>query len=159
MSPKDKQIIDIWIIWRETMSEPDEKIDNKKAEKVLKKGYPKAKQLLRDQDKVEGFLQKLEKKLRTIPFIGGKLADISVMASLLNSYVHKEYTSIPFGSIVAVVSALIYFVSPIDIIPDFIPGVGHIDDALVIAACWRLVKSDLKEYLEWRENNNKTERI
>ena len=29
------------------------------------------------------------------------------------------------------------------------------DDAAVVAACWKLVESDFKEYVKWREDNNK----
>ena len=75
--------------------------------------------------------------------------------SLIRSYVKKEYTDIPIGSILAIISALIYFVSPIDIVPDFIPGVGYVDDALVIAACLKLVESDVQEYIKWRKANGK----
>ena len=77
------------------------------------------------------------------------------MTSLVKSYINKEYTDIPIGSIIAIISALIYFVSPIDIIPDSIPIIGYFDDAAVVAACWKLVDSDIEEYEKWREKNNK----
>ena len=104
---------------------------------------------------MERFLQRLEKKLRVIPYAGDKLANISIMASLLRSYVKKEYQDIPIGSIIAILSALIYFVSPIDIIPDSIPIIGYFDDAAVVAACWKLVETDVEEYIKWRKENNK----
>ncbi|EEA85918.1 YkvA family protein [Peptacetobacter hiranonis] len=61
-------------------------------------------------------------------------------------YVKKEYTDIPIGTIIAILSALIYFVSPIDFIPDSIPGIGYLDDVAVVAVCWNLVSSDIEEY-------------
>lgn len=61
----------------------------------------------------------------------------------------------PIGSIIAITSALIYFVSPIDILPDGLPVVGLIDDAIVIAVCLKLVESDVDEYAKWREDNGK----
>lgn len=51
------------------------------------------------------------------------------------------------------ISALIYFVSPVDIIPDFLPVVGYLDDAAVVAACIKLVKSDIDDYKQWRKIN------
>lgn len=68
-------------------------------------------------------------------------------------YVKKEYTDIPIGTIIAILSALIYFVSPIDFIPDSIPGIGYLDDVAVVAVCWNLVSSDIEEYTKWREEN------
>ena len=67
---------------------------------------------------------------------------------------NKKYTEVPIGSIMAIISALTYFISPVDMIPDAVPGLGYMDDAAVITACLALVHSDLAEYQKWREENN-----
>ena len=121
----------------------------------LEKGYDEAEKLLNDEDKMERFLQRLEKKLKTIPIAGSKLAVVPILASLIRNYTKKEYTDIPIGTIISIISALIYFVSPIDIIPDSIPVLGYFDDAAVVTACWKLVESDVEEYIKWRDENNK----
>ena len=121
----------------------------------LEKGYDEAKEVLNNSDKMERFLQRLERKLKIIPLAGEILAAVPVMASLIKSYVKKEYTDVPIGTIVAVISALTYVISPIDLIPDSIPVLGYFDDAAVVAACWKLVESDIEEYTQWREKNNK----
>lgn len=133
----------------------NKKITEKEAFKELKKGYRKAEELLEDSDKLERFLQRLEKKLKTIPVAGDKLAVLPIMASLVRNYSKKEYTDIPIGSIIAIISALIYFVSPVDIVPDSIPVIGYFDDAAVVAACWKLVDSDIEEYENWRKQHGK----
>ena len=127
----------------------------KQANDVLQRNYAASEEILNDEDKLERLFQRLEKKLKIVPVVGGTLAEIPIMASLIKSYVKKEYTDIPIGTIIAVISALIYFVSPIDIIPDNIPGVGYIDDGVVIAVCLKMVDSDLQEYKIWREQNGK----
>lgn len=133
----------------------DNNFDEQRALEELEKGYDEAEKILYDEDKLEKFLQRLEKKLKTIPVAGSKLAVVPIMASLIRNYVKKEYTDIPIGSIISIISALIYFVSPIDIIPDSIPVLGYFDDAAVVAACWKLVESDVEEYVKWRDDNNK----
>lgn len=133
----------------------EEQFDEQKEQAVLTEGYAEAQDMLNDEDKMERFLQRLEKKLKVIPLAGNKLACVPVMASLLRSYVKKEYRDIPIGSIIAIVSALIYFVSPLDIVPDSIPVIGYFDDAAVVAACWNLVQSDIDEYIDWREKSGK----
>lgn len=131
-------------------------LDQEKAQVELEKGYEEARKLLNDYDKIESFLQRLENKFLKIPIVGDKLSDIPIMISLTRSYIKKEYTDIPIGSVIAIISALIYVLSPIDIIPDFVPGAGYADDAAIIAFCWKLVESDVDEYKLWRVNNGKT---
>ncbi len=136
-----------------------EELDDKKALQELEKGYPKAEKLLEDKEKAEEFLQRLEMKLKKIPKVGETLAIVPIMISLVRSYLNKEYTKIPLGTIIAITSALAYVLTPVDLITDAIPIIGYIDDALIIEACLKLVKSDVDEYQEWRENKNKVKTI
>ena len=128
-------------------------ISREEAEELLKKGYRKAEETLKNERKVEELLQRLEKKFTKVPLAGNVLRYIPLMASMVNLYVRKIYTTVPVGTIVAIVSGLIYFVSPIDLVPDIIPGVGQIDDAAVLVACLALVATDLDEYSKWRQDN------
>lgn len=130
-------------------------ITEKQAYDALQNNQAEVEEILQDEDKLERLFQRLEKKLKVVPVVGSALAEIPVMASLVKSYVKKEYADIPVGTIMAVLGALVYFVSPIDLIPDSIPGIGHIDDGLVVAACLKMVDSDLQEYKLWREQNGK----
>lgn len=130
-----------------------ESFDENQAQNELKKGYKKAEILLHDENKLEIFLQKIENKLTIVPIVGNALSYIPVMISMIRNYVRKEYTEIPIRSIISMISALIYFVSPVDIIPDFLPVVGYLDDAAVVAACIKLVKSDIDDYKQWRKIN------
>ena len=130
-------------------------ITEKQAHDVLQRNYAVSEAILHDEDKLERLFQRLEKKLKSVPVVGNTLAEIPMMASLIKSYAQKEYTDIPIGTIIAIISALVYFVSPIDLIPDNIPGIGHIDDAFVITTCLKLVDTDLHEYIIWREQNGK----
>lgn len=130
-------------------------IDEQEALEELEKGYEEAEKMLKDEDKLEKFLQRLEKKLKTVPIAGEKLSVVPVLASLLNHYVKKEYTDVPIGTVIAIISALAYFVSPIDLVPDSIPVIGYFDDVAVVSACWKLVQSDVDEYVQWRKQNGK----
>lgn len=122
---------------------------------IIESGYQQASSIIEDRDQVEHLLQRLEAKLKAIPVAGGELSKVPVLASLLKSFIQREYTEVPLGTILAIVSAFIYFVSPIDIVPDVIPGVGLADDAAVVAACWALACTDVEEYRNWRIANGK----
>ncbi len=62
----------------------------------------------------------------------------------------------PWLVIASVGGSLLYVLYPIDLIPDFIPFVGYLDDALVFAACLKFVIQDLEKYRQWK--NGQTER-
>ena len=120
------------------------------AETLLESGFAEAEKTLNDPDEMERFLQRLEEKLKIVPVAGGVLSNIPVFISMIRSYINKEYSDIPLGTIIAIISALLYFLSPLDAIPDGIPVFGYADDAAVIIACLNLVQSDVDEYKAWR---------
>ncbi len=107
--------------------------------------------IIRETDKFDKLLIKLQKRLRFIPRFGKYLAIIPNLILLLRNYFSGEYKEIPVGMIIAILGALIYFINPFDFIPDVILGFGQIDDASVIALCWMLVKKDVAEFNEWLE--------
>ena len=110
--------------------------------------------LARNPDQLGKFLVHLEEKLQNIPKIGSILASVPVMVSMVRSYYKKEYTLLPIGTLVGILAALVYFVSPVDIIPDTIPGIGYLDDALVVAVTMSFIKADVDTYKEWRDKQN-----
>ena len=83
---------------------------------------------------------------------------IPLFFSMLKDFFTKKYTEIPGGSIAAILGTLLYIFSPIDIIPDFIPVIGFIDDAAIVALCLKLVSMDVEKYKKWKENSSKLDK-
>jgi len=79
--------------------------------------------------------------------------DFKLLMALVKDYWHGKYRRIPFWTIAAITAALLYVLNPFDLIPDFIPGLGQIDDAAVVAACLLLVRQDLQKYKRWKIEN------
>ena len=73
-----------------------------------------------------------------------------LMVNMLKDYKVGIYRDIPWFTIASVVFALLYVLNPLDIIPDFIPGFGYVDDASVLALALRFIESDLHKYLDWK---------
>ena len=72
-----------------------------------------------------------------------------LMLSLIKDYTAGRYRDTPYWAIAAVALALLYVLNPADLFPDFIIGVGYLDDAAVIAFCLKLVEQDLEKYKQW----------
>lgn len=127
------------------------KITTDEAIEALEGGYVEAQEVLNNTSKTDTMLINVEEKLKSIPKVGGKLAKIPTFLSLVKCYITKEYSKVPTATIIAITSALLYFLVPSDMMPDFIPLIGYIDDASVISVCTTLVSHDLKKFVKWRD--------
>ncbi|WP_047982616.1 YkvA family protein [Ornithinibacillus contaminans] len=75
---------------------------------------------------------------------------IQLFFELVNAWRKKEYRDISKRSIIMVIATIIYFVSPIDLIPEFIVGLGLFDDAAVIAFTFKQLGDELEKFREWK---------
>ena len=128
-----------------------ETLSEEQVKEALESGYAQSEALLNDKDELDDFLYRLEQKINDMPFVGKKFSMIPVMISLVKNYVQGKYTTVPYGTILAILSALIYFLAPIDIVPDFIPLAGYIDDMAVLGLCMNMVSIDIETYEKWRQ--------
>ena len=77
---------------------------------------------------------------------------VKVLVEMLGAYVKGEYKKIPKKTLVLLVAALIYLVNPFDLIPDFIPGIGYVDDAGVIIFVFQSIYEDIQKFEKWKES-------
>ena len=68
---------------------------------------------------------------------------------LLRAYAEGRYRQIPTASLVSVIAWVIYFIMPVDSIPDFIAGLGLVDDAALLGWLLTSIKTDLDRFVEW----------
>jgi uncharacterized membrane protein YkvA (DUF1232 family) len=76
--------------------------------------------------------------------LGGLAAQIPFAEDLLTAYYCAFDRRTPTHVRVALIGALLYFISPFDFIPDMLPIVGLTDDAAVIAGAIKLVWDQIK---------------
>ena len=94
--------------------------------------------------------RKLE-PLASLPIIGGTVADVQDIISMLDDYYHGRYKKLPVSVILGSVAIVAYLLSPFDIVPDSIPFLGFIDDAFIINIVLELcVDKELERYRNWR---------
>jgi uncharacterized membrane protein YkvA (DUF1232 family) len=106
-------------------------IDNpKETESLLKKAFGKA-------ESNKGSLGEAWHKLQ-------------LLFEMVRSWSKGEYKNVSRGTILAVIGAIIYFVSPIDLVPDFIVGLGILDDAAIIAFTWKKLTKEIEEFSVWK---------
>ncbi len=105
-----------------------------------------------DLEKVLANSDKISRKFQLNSKLIEFFYEFKAMKSMLKDYKDGAYKEIPWATIAAVVGTLIYVLSPIDTIPDFIPGIGYIDDAGVVLMCLNFIGADLEDYKNWKGN-------
>jgi uncharacterized membrane protein YkvA (DUF1232 family) len=74
------------------------------------------------------------------------------LGRLLRAYAQGEYREIPWKSLVLIVAAILYFINPIDVIPDLMPLVGLTDDFAVLFMVYKSIGDDIDKFLEWEKS-------
>jgi uncharacterized membrane protein YkvA (DUF1232 family) len=75
---------------------------------------------------------------------------------LLRAYARGGYRQIPYRSLLALTAGLVYFVSPLDAIPDFLVTIGFIDDLAVLTLVLRQIEHDLSTFRAWERRQHAT---
>ena len=90
-------------------------------------------------------------KLNVIPRgpFGESWPYLLAMVRLVRDYHRAEYRDIAPPKLIAIISAIIYFVSPFDVIPDYLPVLGHIHDAFVVGLALKSVRAELDTFMAW----------
>jgi uncharacterized membrane protein YkvA (DUF1232 family) len=68
---------------------------------------------------------------------------------LIRAWAKGSYRHAPWKSLALIIGAILYFVSPLDAIPDIIPVLGFMDDAFIIAFVMRQVRKDIAAFRIW----------
>jgi uncharacterized membrane protein YkvA (DUF1232 family) len=88
--------------------------------------------------------------------VGQVLAEkITMLSRMVKAYISGDYKIIPWSSIVKIIAVLIYFISPIDFIPDFLPVIGLTDDLALVVWLFSSLQEDFANFEAWENGNLK----
>ena len=90
-------------------------------------------------------------------FLSQYWEDIKTSFAMIRDWFSGGYDKVPTRMVVSLIGAILYFLSPLDIIPDWIPMAGFIDDAAILAFVFKLSEADLKMYRRWKRRQRKAE--
>lgn len=132
---------------------------NIKQSKFYKKAATKAITVAADKNKVLSLVSKaflyFQKNDENRP-VGEEIKEkFNTLLRLVPALYKKEYTQFPWSSLVKTIAVLIYFVSPIDALPDLIPVVGFLDDFALISWVLSSLSTDITNFENW-EKEQKT---
>ena len=91
----------------------------------------------------------LSKAYRNRRWLLGVWGDLLALCRLLAAWSRGEYRPLPWKSLVLALAGILYFLNPLDLSPDVIPGIGFLDDATLLALIVKSIRNDLGRYLQW----------
>ncbi len=78
--------------------------------------------------------------------------DLKTLQRMLKAWVNGSYKEIPWRSLLMLVAGLLYFVNPLDLIPDFLVAIGFIDDVTIIGMIVHSISHDLQAFKDWEQS-------
>ena len=104
----------------------------------------------RDKNKTKQLLHDaLNKAYRNRAQLKSVWEDLMAVCRMLKAWSKGDYQSVPWKTIVLSLATIIYFLNPFDVAPDFIPGIGYLDDAVVLGFVVNSIKKELDRFLRW----------
>jgi len=91
--------------------------------------------------------------LLNVGLLSRLIGNFKLLYSLIKDYWKGKYRRVSLWSVLIFIAGIVYVISPIDIIPDFLPLVGQIDDAIILVLCMYFLEKDLQKYKEWKIKN------
>lgn len=74
------------------------------------------------------------------------------MLRMLKAWYAREYTGLSPKAVISLIASVIYFVNPIDLIPDFIPFIGKLDDKLVLGYFIKKLNVEIQKFMTWEDS-------
>lgn len=105
-----------------------------------------------DIEKVVQKSEEIKKRFRPGGPLGRFMEDGRLLVSMVKDYTGRRYRQVPYATLGSAVVALLYVLNPLDLMPDVLPLIGQIDDAVIVAACLALIEQDLYKYRAWKED-------
>ena len=123
------------------------RLDRETVEKILRDGVRRV--------KTSDVGRAVRKSPALRRLIRGPLADLAedlnTLVAMIKDYISGDYRTVPQRTILAAAVAILYVLDPLDLIPDFIPGIGLLDDAAVVGFVISQLQSDIQAYRSWTE--------
>lgn len=109
-----------------------------------------------DPEKISDLIGSVSEKMSDMDGNKKRVSDffekVRTMLRMLRAYIRGEYREIPWKSLLMIIGSLIYFMMPLDLIPDFIPVTGFADDISIIILVFASIDKDVQAFLEYEQS-------
>lgn len=121
--------------------------------KYFDQARQRAGKILGNKEKLEEVLNATKHRLGEVHLENSKLSKLAqnlrLFLRMVKAYTTGVYKDVPWKSMVAIVAGIVYFLMPLDLVPDFIPFTGYLDDFTVIMLISNALQQDMELFEEW----------
>lgn len=114
----------------------------------------RAGKLIQQPERLKQVLAQATDKLADNADGGGRFArvraELALLLDLARAWLAGDYRGVSNRTLLGVVAAILYFLNPFDVVPDFLLGFGLIDDAAVIGYVVSRLGDELDRFRQWR---------
>jgi uncharacterized membrane protein YkvA (DUF1232 family) len=115
-----------------------------------------AAQLSGSKGRITLLLGRLGKKMTSVTWnkvsVSAAKEKLSIFSRLASAYASGKYREVPWKTVMTILAAIIYFLNPLDLVPDFIPLMGLTDDFGVLVWVYNSVQGEINKFLEWEKS-------
>ncbi|MDO5018381.1 MAG: YkvA family protein [Lagierella massiliensis] len=81
-------------------------------------------------------------------------SDLGTIFNLTNDFLKGKYKKVSKTSLLLIIGSFIYLLNPMDVVPDFILGLGFLDDLAVFTYLIKKIRKELDKYNDWKNISN-----
>ena len=118
----------------------------------FKRSQSRASRLLRNGKSLWELLGQVTSKAGTVRD-ASFAANLQTLVRMMRAYAQGRYKVVPWATVVKIVGALVYFVSPLDFVPDLLPILGFTDDIAVVLWVLSSCAADIRRFEDWEAAN------
>jgi uncharacterized membrane protein YkvA (DUF1232 family) len=128
---------------------------------IFKQALQSASGIANSPDKMTELMDSVTKKMTDTDSRNRVISDfiykLKMLVRMLRAYVHGQYRQLPWKSLLMIIGGLLYFLMPLDLIPDFLPVTGLADDITIILMVFKTINKDIQNFIEYEDRYWKVE--
>ncbi len=122
----------------------------KLAERLLKGLNNSSEKILKDSSRLNKLYKLALKKFDKLGLSEFTLQNLKIMISMAQDFINGNYRAYNRKNVILIISGLLYLVNPFDLIPDFLIGIGFLDDIYVMKFILKKITKEIDRYNAWK---------
>ena len=125
-----------------------------------KKIWEKAKVVSKDKNRLKAVVANAKQKVQRLTENSKEFQDfrakIDILIRMVKAHISGDFKAFSWRTILLVVFGLLYFIAPVDVIPDFLPALGYSDDISIVYFIFQKLSDDIEKFLDWESSMQKS---